>query len=118
MKIEFWIWTGAKITLVVAGLAAIVIGLKYVAAQGNTETQAVIDTWVNQRLAEALGRKLNQPVQVVRDALQNPTASPLTEQIEQLVRSVSLTFERLSSSRVQIKLDLLYTGDTAFSTAN
>ncbi|OYQ67491.1 hypothetical protein B9G53_01160 [Pseudanabaena sp. SR411] len=117
MKIESSIWTGAKILLAVAGLAMIVLGLNYIADQGDTKAQSVIDTWVNQRLVDALGRKLDQPSQMVRDALQNPANSPLSDQIAQLVRSVSLTFERQSSSRVQIKLDLLYTDDTIFSTA-
>lgn len=117
MKGESWMWMGVKIALVVAGLTAIAAGLKYISDQTDTETQAEMDTWVNQRLAEALSRKLNQPVQVVGDALKDSTSSSLAQQIEQIVQSVTLTFQRLSSSKFQIQLDLLYKGDTAFSTA-
>lgn len=114
--IESWIWTGAKVALIVAGLGTIVIGLKHFADQTDRESQAEIDDWVNQRVADALSRKLDQPVQAVRNALQNPARSSLTERIEQLVQSVTLTFRKLSSSTVQIKLDLLYRNDAVFST--
>jgi hypothetical protein len=116
MKNESWIWMGFKVTLVIAGVTAIAVGLKYLADQTETNTQAEIDTWVNQRLIEALSRKFNQPAQVVGDTLRNPSNSPLSEQIEQTVRSVTVTFQRSSSSNFQTQLDLLYTGDTAFST--
>ncbi|HAA28563.1 MAG TPA: hypothetical protein DCE56_13855 [Cyanobacteria bacterium UBA8553] len=117
MKSESWMWTGIKVALVIAGLIAIAVGLKYISERTDIETQAEIDTWVNQRLAEALSRKLNQPAQVVGDALKKPSASPLAEQIEQIVQSVTVTFQRLSSSKFQIQLNLLYKDDTAFSTA-
>jgi len=117
MRSEFWMWTGIKVALVIAGLTAIAVGLKYISERTDIETQAEIDAWVNQRLAEALSRKLNQPIQIVGDALKNPIASPLAEQIEQIVQSATLTFQRLSSSKFQIRLDLSYRSDTAFSTA-
>lgn len=110
-------WTGIKVALVIAGLTAIALGLKYISERTDIETQAEIDTWVNQRLTEALSRKLNQPTQVIGDALKNPSTSPLAEQIEQAVQSVTVMFQRLSSSKFQIQLDLLYKDDTAFSTA-
>lgn len=110
-------WIVIKVVLVIAGLTALVVGLKYISERTDIETQAEIDTWVNQRLAEALGRKLSQPAQVVGDALKKPSASPLAEQIEQIVQSVTVTFQRLSSSKFQIQLALLYKDDTAFSTA-
>lgn len=116
MRSEYWMLTGFKVALFVVGIAAIAVGLKYIVNQTNTETQAEIDTWVNQRLAEALSRKLNQPVQVVSVALKDPTVSPLAEQIEQIVQSVTLTFQRLSASKFRIQLDLLYRSDTAFFT--
>jgi len=110
-------WIVIKFALVIAGLTAIAVGLKYISEQTDSETQVEIDTWVNQMLAEALGRKLNQPAQVIGDALEKSSASPLAEQIEQTVQSVTVTFQRLSSSKFQIQLALLYKDDTAFSTA-
>lgn len=117
MKSESWIWMGFKVALVFAGLTVIVVGLKYILDQTDTEAQSEIDTWVNQRLAEALSKKLNQPVQAVGDALKDSTTSPLAKQIEQVVQSATVTFQRLSSSKFQIQLDLLYKSNTAFSTA-
>lgn len=118
MRSESWMWIGIKVALVIAGLTAIAVGLKYISEQTNIETQAEIDAWVNQRLTEALSRKFNQPAQVVGDALKNPSSSPLAQQIEQIVQSVTVTFQRLSSSKFQIQLDLLYKeSDTTFSTA-
>lgn len=118
MRSESWMWIGIRVALVIAGLTAIAVGLKYISERTNIETQAEIDTWVNQRMTEALSRKLNQPAQVIGDVLKNPSSSPLAQQIEQIVQSVTVTFQRLSSSRFQIQLDLLYEeSDTTFSTA-
>ena len=118
MRSESWMWISIKVALVIAGFTAILVGLKYISERTNIETQAEIDTWVNQRLVDALSRKLNQPAQVIGDALKNPSSSPLADHIGQIVQSVTVTFQRLSSSKFKMQVDLLYKeSDTTFSTA-
>lgn len=115
MKINLWVWIG------IAGIAVVAVGgllLKHFAKETEVANQQDIDEWVDKMLAKSLGRKLNQPTELILQLFSDSADVELTNSIQNAVRTVELTFTRQSSvSKVQVRLNASYNDGTSFSAA-
>lgn len=100
------------------GAVAVVAGIflwKQASAEGDRTAKQGIESWVEQRLAESLSKKLGCSAEEIRTVLAGQTQGTLTGKIERLVRSTNLVFSRQSPSTVIMHLQTIYQDGTQFS---
>lgn len=112
MKIYSWL----GIAILGIGLVAVVSVINQIAKQAEAENQQDLDDWMNDRIAKALERKLNEPSDSILQVLRGSVNSQLAAQIQRTVHSVTLSVTRKSSgSNVQVRLEMSYADGTSFS---
>jgi uncharacterized lipoprotein YmbA len=116
MKIDDWLWVTLKTVAVASSIAMVGVVLKILADKVEDSNQTEIDNWVDERLAESLSKKINQPSSKILAAIRNSDASQIGNEINQILQSIDLLFSRKSSSQITMKLCILYKDDSDFST--
>jgi hypothetical protein len=111
MRIFWWI---AAAVVAAFGITSLSRLMKTTEVANRSE----FDNWVDVVLSKALGEKLHQSSEIILQAFRGSPSPELVKTIKESVRSVIVTFTRLSDNRdVQVRLDVAYKDGTSFSTS-
>lgn len=109
----------ALLVFAVAGTAALVVGgffIKEIIEKNEAQVEQDLNEWVEQLLSEALSKKLDISSSSILETLTKGENAPLTQKIQQLIKSVELVFLRGSSlSVVEVVLNASFTDGTSLS---
>lgn len=111
--------TGTLLGVVVFGTAVLVVGgllLKDIIEKNDSQTHQEIDQWVDRRVAESIGQKLETSPSKILQALTEGHNRELLQDIHQLIESARLIFHKSSSlAKVTVIFRVSYKDGTSLS---
>ena len=104
---------------VIVGAAVLFVGgffLKDIVEKNEAQIEKDLNDWVDRLIAESLSKKVDASPSTILRTLTKGENAPLTQKIQQLIKSVDLVFQRRSSlSKVEVILNASFQDGTSLS---